>query len=334
MQRVFAWLIAANRPLKQPELAEALATEPVPQRPPGNGKCPNLVVTRSRLMMTTSDNIVRFRHSSVKRYLLSADRTCIWGTTMVEAHTFVAQTCLMLLTPEEDKHSPLPQETVCMSSIKTYAFNSWPFHYGLVESHSRTLVGTLHRSLTLSLHNDCEDISLSALARLDQIRTTILCIAAHYGFTSLTRVSLEMGVSRDGSCNSCKTPLALAAAGGHSKVAELLIQRRTSTVASSPNSEDTALYFAAANGLQETVKMLLKGAAKVDSNANYLSRTPLHAAASSGNLDIVKILIDFHVEVNVVVPKSGETPLHLAASRGHLQTVKWLVEGLGASDDE
>ena len=337
LQHVFTWLIAANRPLKLPELAEALATQPDPHRPPGNEVWPSRIWICCHLMTANKDNIVRFRHPSVRRHLLSADGAGIWRTSMVEAHAFLARACLMLMTPEHEKDSRVPiqpQEIECTSIMKDYAFSNWSYHYGLAESHSKILVGALHRSLTISLYNDCEVISLPAPARLVQIRATILRIAAHYGLTSLTRVSLEMGVNRDGSCDSCKTPLALAAAGGHSKVVELLIQRRASTVASSPNSEDTALYFAAANGSQETVKMLLKGDAKVDSNANDWGRTPLHAAAFSGNLDIVKMLMDFHVEVNVVVPKSGETPLHLAASRGHLQTVKWLVEGLCASDDE
>ena len=337
LQRLFAWLIAANRPLKLPELAEALATQLDQHKPPGNEVWASRTWLCCPLITTNEDNIVRFRHSSVRRHLLSADGTGTWKTSMVEAHTFLARTCFVLMTSEQEKDSyfPLqPQQIECSSSMKSYAFTNWSFHYGLAESHSKILVGALHRSLTISLHNDCEDISLPAPARLGQIRATILRIAAHYGFVSLTRVSLEMGVNQNGSCDSCETPLALAAAGGHSKVVELLIQRRASTAASDLSCGETALHLAAANGSQETVKVLLKGDAKADSNASYLSRTPLHAAASSGNLDIVKMLMDFHVDLNVVVPKSGETPLHLAASRGHLQIVKWLVEGHGASDEE
>ena len=337
LQRLFAWLIAANRSLKLPELVEALATQPDPHRPHGNEVLPSRIWYCCPLTTINEDNIVRFRHSSVRRYLLSADGAGIWRTSMVEAHTFLARTCFVLMTPEQEKDSrfPLqPQEIKYASSMKSYAFTNWSFHYGLAESHSKILVGALHRSLTISLHNDCEDISLPAPARLGQIRTTILCIAAHYGFVSLTRVSLEMGVNQNGSCDSCETPLALAAAGGHSKVVELLIQRRASMAASNLNYGETALHLAAANGSQETVKVLLNGDAKADSNSSYLCRTPLHAAASSGNLDIVKMLMGFPVDLNIVVPKSGETPLHLAASRGHLQTVKWLVEGLGTSDDE
>ena len=337
LQRLFAWLLAANRPLKLPELVEALATQPDSHRPPGNEVRPSRIWICGPLMTINEDNIVRFRHSSVRRHLLSADRTGMWRTSMVEAHTFLARTCFVLMTSEREKDSrfPLqPQQIECATSMKSYAFTNWSFHYGLAESHSKILVGALHRSLTISLHNDCEDISLPAPARFGQIRATILRIAAHYGFASLTRVSLEMGVNQTSSCDSCETPLALAAARGHSKVVELLIQRRASTAACNMNSGETALHLAAANGSQETVKVLLKGDAKADSDASYLNRTPLHAAASSGNLEIVKMLMDFHVDLNVLVPKSGETPLHLAASRGHLQIVKWLVEGHSASDVE
>ena len=337
LQRLFALLIATNRPLKLRELAEALATQPDLHRPHGNEMWPSRIWICRPLMITNEDNIVRFRHSSVRRHLLSADGTGLWRTSMVEAHAFLARTCFVLMTSEQEKNSHFPlqsQGTEYPSSMKSYAFTNWSFHYGLAEPHSKTLVGALHHSLTMSLHNDCEDISLPAPARIGQIRATILRIAAHYGFASLTRVSLEMGVDQNGSCDSCETPLALAAARGHSEVVELLIQRRASTAASNLNCGETALHLAAAHGSQDCVKALLKGDAKADSNASYLSRTPLHAAASSGNLDVVKMFTDFYVDLNIVVPKSGDTPLHLAASRGHLQIVKWLVEGHRASNEE
>ena len=337
VQRAFAWLIAANRPLKLLELVEALATEPDSHRLPGNEAWPNWYWTCSPLVTTNRENIVRFRHSSVRRHLLSADGTGIWATSMVEAHTVLARACLMPMTSKENMDLPFPlwpEQEGCTSSIKSYASTSWPFHYGLVESHSKELVGALHRSLTVTLHNVCEQLSLPEMARLYQIETTILRIAAYYGFASLTQVSLEMGVDQKGSCDSCETPLALAAAAGHSKVVALLTQRAASTVASNSSRGETALHLAAANGSQETVKMLLRCGAKADSDAGYLSRTPLHAAASAGNLEIVKMLMDFNVDLNIIVRRSGETPLHLAASRGHLQTVKWLAGGLEASDEE
>lgn len=354
VKRSFAWLIAAHRPLGLSELVEALEIEPNPYRPPGigtpasqiwNTRCPGAEIRRmcSPLLITTRENAVGFRHPSVRRHLLPASDTGVWGTSMAEAHTLLAQTCLMLVTPEEDEGSPFrglrrpqlrSQKAGCASSMKNYAFTNWSFHYGLAESQSKRLVGALRRSLSRILHRDCEQLSLPKMGRLDQIETTILRIAARHGFTSLTRVSLEMGVNRNGSCDACETPLALAVAGGHSEAAMLLIQGGASTDASNSGCGESALHLAAAYGSQESAKMLLKYDAKADSDAGYLSRTPMHAAASSGNLDIIKLLMNHDVDLNAMIPISGETPLHLAASRGHLQTVKWLVEGLDASDEE
>lgn len=355
VQRTFAWLIAAHRPLGLPELVKALAIEPDPRRPPGigtlasriwNTQCPEAEIPRlcSPLIMTTTENNVRFRHPSVRRYLLSAGETSIWGTSIIKAHTLLAQICLMLVTPEEDEHSPLrglrrpplrSREAGCASKIRDYASTNWSFHYRLVESHSKRLVSMLHRSLTLTLHHDCEKLSLHEMGRPHQIETTTLRIAACHGFVSLTRLSLEMGVSPNGdTCELCETPLALAAAGGHSSVVAFLLQRGASTTGNIPSSGETALHLAATYGSQDTAKLLLKNDANANSDAGYLNRTPLHAAASSGSLDIIKLLANHDVDLNAIIPVSGETPLHLAASRGHLQTVKWLVEGLGASDEE
>ncbi len=337
VRRALAWLLAASRPLELPELVEVLAIEPDPHRPPGIGSLPCRIWNLSPLIITTRENTVRFRHPSVRRHLLSADGTDTWRTSMVEAHNFLAQTCLMLMTPEKDKGSSLPswsRKVECASSMKHYAFANWSFHYGLAQSHTNRLVGVLHDSLTITLHHDCEELSLPETGWLYQIESTILRIAAHYGFPSLTRMSLEMGANPNGSCDRCETPLALAAAGGHLKVVSTLIQRGASTAANDLSGGETALHLAAAYGSQETANMLLKNGARADSEIGYLSRTPLHAAASSGNVDILRMLMDLNVGLNAMIPISGETPLHLAASRGHLQAVQWLVEGLAQSDRE
>lgn len=355
VQRAFAWLIAAHRTLELPELVEALAIETDQQRPPAFGtlpsgiwdtQCLQVEIGRicSPLIITTREKTVRFRHPSVRRHLLSAVGTGIWGTSIVKAHTLLAQQCLMLVTPEGDEDSSLgdlrraplrSREAGCASKMKDYASTNWSFHYGLVETHSKKLVSTLHRSLTLTLHHDCQELSLHAMGRPYQIETTTLRIAACYGFVSLTQIALEMGVNPNcDHCKLCDSPLALAAAGGHSETVALLLQRGASTTASIDGCGETALHLASAYGSQETAKVLLKGNAKADSDAGYRNRTPLHAAASSGNPGIIKLLMNHSVDLNAMIPVTGETPLHLAASRGHLQTVKWLVEGLRASNEE
>ena len=356
LKRLLTFLIAAHRPFGLSELVEALTIKSDPQRPYSieisasddwSTQWSEAEIRRmcSPLIITLGEDTVRFRHPSVRRHLLSAGETNAWRISMVEAHTLLAQTCLMLLSPEEAEVSPIrgfrryysrSQKRQWLSSVKDYASTNWSFHYGLAESHSKTLAGMLYDKLTLVLNHDCEEISLPEMSRLYHIETTILRIAAYHGFASLTRICLEMGVNQDGSCQSCETPLALAAAGCHSRAATLLIQRGASRTAVVPSRGETALHLAAAYGSQEIAKMLLEDNAKAGSDTDYLSRTPLHAAASSGHLEVLKILMDYGVDVGVdlVIPTSGETPLHLAASRGHLHTVKWLVEGFDASDDE
>ena len=356
LKRLLAFLLAAHQPLGLSELVEALATKDYPQRLPSveilasgawSEQWSEAEIRRmcSPLIITLGEDTIRFRHPSVRRHLLSVGETNAWRIPMVEAHTLLAQTCLMLLSPEEAEFSPFralrryhpqSQNREWKSNIKEYASTNWSFHYGLAESHSKTLAGLLHHTLTLALTHDCEELSLPEMSRLYHIETTILRIATYHGFASLTRICLEMGVNRDGSCRSCETPLALAAAGCHSRAATLLIQRGASRTAVVPSRGETALHLAAAYGSQEIAEMLLKDDAKAGSDTDYLSRTPLHAAASAGHLEVLKMLMDYGVDVGVdlVIPTSGETPLHLAASRGHLHTVKWLVEGFDASDEE
>lgn len=337
MQRALAWLIAANRPLKLAELIEASTTESDPHRTPVTGALASQTLNSNSLIITIRESNVRLCHPSIRRYLLTGDRTRIWGTSIVEAHTLLAQTCLVLITSAEGKDSRFPiRSREGRRGWKTYnyAADNWSFHYGLAESHSKRLAGALHRSLSTALYHDCEELSLPEMGRSYQIQTAILRIAAYYGFASLTLVSLQMGVNVNGSCKYCETPLELAAAGGHAKVVDLLIRRRASTAVIDPSHRETALHLAAACGSQEIVKILLEDDAKVDSNVSWLDRTPLHAAASSGDLSIIKMLIDLHTDLNAMIPISGETPLHLAASRGDLQTVEWLVEGPGATDEE
>ena len=331
MRRVFAWLIAANRPLELPELTEALAIEPDAYGLPGIGALTSQIWMCSPLIIVTRENTVRFRHRSVKTYLLSTNGPETWETSMDETHAFLAQICLTLVTPRDARDlqfSLWSREGRCESSIKNYASSNWAFHYGLAESHSKKLAGILRRSLSITLSYDCEELSLPNMVRLDQIESTILRIAAYYGFASLTQISLEMGVTPNGLCDCCKTPTALAAAGGHSEVVSLLTQRGASTA----TGGETALHLAAAYGFQNSARLLLTQEIAQDLDADY--GTPLHAAASSGNLDIIKLLMTFDIDLNAMIPVSGETPLHLAASRGHVQTVKWLVGGLSASVEE
>ena len=271
LQKAFACLIAANRPLELPELMEALAIGTNPHRLPGSGTLANWIC--SPLFITTKDNTIRLRHPSLRRYLLSADGTGIWGTSIFEAHKILADVCLTLMTPEGDNDSPFPLEPQAVgriSSLNQYALTHWSCHYRWAEPHCKRLVGTLRWYLNITLNRACGELSLPETVRLDHIEVTVLRIAAHHGFTSLARMSLEMGGNKKGVCSSCESPLALAAAGGHSDVVALLIQQGAST---QQDLGETALHLAAASGVQESADLLLEYGAEADSNTDYLGRT-------------------------------------------------------------
>ena len=355
VRKIFSWLMAARRPMHLSELLEAIAIEPnsrvAPESPESETaicsiRFPEIEIPQmcSSLVTVTKEKTVRFIHESVRRYLKSTDDPNSRGTSMLEAHVLLAQTCLVLITQGENQNHPalceysaqLQAETSgCNSSLRAYASANWSFHCRIAEPHSRVLAGTLHRSLTITLHHDCKTLLLPENRRPIQIAITILRISAYHGFVPLARVCLEMGVPPDGNaCTCCETPLEFAAARGHSDAVAILLQKGASTNAKMSSSGGTALHLAATNGSLETAKLLLKYGVNTNEVASGSGRTALHDAAASGHLDIIKLLIDHGADLNAVLPISKETPLHLAASNGRLQAVKWLVEGLSTSEKE
>jgi hypothetical protein len=119
-----------------------------------------------------------------------------------------------------------------------------------------------------------------------------------------------------------RTPLHSATAGGHTEIAELLIDNGADVNA----NEDygwTPLHLAAKYGHREVAELLIAKAA--DMNAKKKDGwTPLHLAALYGHTEIVELLIAKDADVN---PKTeeGATPLHEAAGWGHKEIVELLI---------
>jgi hypothetical protein len=119
-----------------------------------------------------------------------------------------------------------------------------------------------------------------------------------------------------------RTPLHSATAGGHTEIAELLIDNGADVNA----NEDygwTPLHLAAKYGHREVAELLIaKGA---DMNAKKKDGwTPLHLAALYGHTEIVELLIAKDANVNAK-NVGGGTPLHEAAGWGHKEIVELLI---------
>ena len=354
VQKIFSWLTVANRPLRSSELEEALAVETnlsdlsahrAQHLTKLERQSPQRDISRvcGNLVTIAETGVVRLRHRSVRNYLLFPKRPANPPRyPLLEAHELIARTCLALLDPTAEKNASLFGIRVSSSGVAettstltTYAAANWSFHYRLAETYSRNLAGILQRYLVLTLDHACEYFNLSSSGRSVQIANTILRTSASHGLVSLTQMCLEMGTDPEaGACNRCKTPLALAAAGGQLEVANVLLKYAISSTPQVRYDTEELLHLAVASGLTDVVRTLLRHGAKVNSVDHHSGRTPLHNAAACGDWKIVGLLMEYNADVNAVVTSTLETPLHLAALHGHLQAVRYLVDGRNASAKE
>lgn len=190
------------------------------------------------LVTVTRDGAVELRNPSVREYILSECEPGRRGSAIMEAHELVARICLQLfctrkfciasstcvnLPPSQD-----PDQD-SMPTLMEYAIDNWIFHYRKAEAYSMTLAGTLQRLLAANLNDACETLSIPHSQRTIRIASTILRICARYGFTELTKMTLETGCDPNvDACGCCETPLAIALATGHAEVADILLQNGAS----------------------------------------------------------------------------------------------------------
>lgn len=342
-QKIFSWLTVANRLLYLPELLEALTVRAdhfqLSEQSPSTGNelsTPNTEAEIHRicgwLVNITEEGIVRLRHPTLRDYLFCADESSNHSRhPILAAHELLARACLILLSsvirlePSSASTNTKPGVT---STLTRYAAANWSVHYRLSETYSRVLAGTLQRCLVITLEYDCQSFSLPNYARSIHIANTILRISASFGLISLTQLCLEMGTDpRAGSCIICETPFAIAAGGGHSEAANIILQGTALPASRLNYNAEDMIHLAITQGLTDAAKSLLESGAKVDAIDHASEKTLLHVAAESGRLDLVKLLMGYNANVNAIIPTTQETPLHLAAVHGYTHVVKYLIDG-------
>lgn len=112
--------------------------------------------------------------------------------------------------------------------------------------------------------------------------------------------------------------LSIAAAAGHLKIVELLLN------AGRDSDEDQALIEAARSGFEDIVTLLLERGANLNF-MDYRHMTALHYAAAEGRTAMTELLLMNGSSIQAQ-DRKGRTPLYLAAERGDEPTVKILTE--------
>ena len=358
-QTIFLWLIGARRLLHISDFREILEKKAVVC--PSTFGTPSVPIKRTEhlsetdisricggLVVFAECGVARFRHETVREYLLCSSKFRVFKDGFIEAHELIAKTCIHYLSKATATENnllaslSLPSsqrlQTEPLSSLADYALSNWSFHYRQAESHSQVLPGMLQRHLSNKLYKGCDTLVLRQSQRMIQISSAILRFSAFCGFSALAKMSLQMGSHPDGdACDRCETPLAIAAAKhpNNSQLLEVLLRKggATSSSASESANLDATLLMASSLGLFDLVELKLARGADVQA-VDRSGRTSLHIAADLGNCQMVELLMRFDADINATIPGTAATPLHLAAARGYLNIVKCLVDSRDASPIE
>ena len=113
----------------------------------------------------------------------------------------------------------------------------------------------------------------------------------------------------------------LAMQKSSNKVAEVLLNWKTTNLSiSNPQSETPLMLAAITNQLVWAQKLIDKGA-----DVNQKGWTPLHYAATKGHIEMMRLLMEHHAYLDAESP-NGTTPLMMAAHYGTPMATKLLLE--------
>ena len=132
---------------------------------------------------------------------------------------------------------------------------------------------------------------------------------------------LDRGFDPNSPSPSGQPALMLAMQKSSNKVAEVLLNWKTTNLSiSNPQSETPLMLAAITNQLVWAQKLIDKGA-----DVNQKGWTPLHYAATKGNIEMMRLLMEHHAYLDAESP-NGTTPLMMAAHYGTPMATKLLLE--------
>ncbi|KAF7588227.1 hypothetical protein BBP40_005978 [Aspergillus hancockii] len=159
---------------------------------------------------------------------------------------------------------------------------------------------------------------------------TALHIAAEKGYEAIVTVLLMQGAI-DARNEDGLTALHYAVMGGHTEIAERLIQKFGNIETRDSHMGWTPLHYAADCGHQVVVDLLLRNGAEVNATDEKVLWTPLHFATMKGHITIARLLLDDGADATAK-DKYGWTPLRFASEGNHLDLIRVFAD-VGANID-
>jgi ankyrin repeat protein len=298
----------------------------------------------STVVYSFSKRKVQFIHESVKDFLLSVKGLQLLDSSLNQqlvgnSHGRLASSCysyIMMTSLESLERETANQEGVNKWTRKvleqSYPFLSYAGEFILRHIEDAEMGGVSQLELLKKLQPGSNGIR--RLRRSKEILdldyeswsngSEVMHVAAEMGFYEIFRRSLEeIKVSVDVVGGFYGTALQAAAAGGHEKIVQLLLEHGAN-VNTVTGWYTTALKAAAATAHETIVQLLLEHGADVNTISGFFG-TVLQAAAKGGHEKIVRILLERGADVNTISGYFG-TALQAAAKGGHKKIVRILLE--------
>jgi ankyrin repeat protein len=338
-ERTLKWLMCAQRPLKLRELYAAVSVDldgryPLPSTEDLLDSCCNLMVIDSELQ------VFRFAHSSVRDYLESRAEY-----NVCETHALALTRCLDLLTVPTSTSISTHSKTVWNDNFRQYAIAYWPMHYRTVEhkqpkgsdfekvllkarqflfgNHDAAFVQWISAAKALSQTLHWDDPLKETLNAIFSTPPTPLFLACSFGLLSMMD---ELGGCEHVDWNQRNvmgnTGLHHAAANGHEKVVEMLLDRGADLEVKTTRTR-TALHKAAEHGHRAVVGVLLQRGANIAAQDDR-GATALHEASAHGHEAVVVLLLEEGAGCTTTDNRGG-TALHVAARHGHACVIQRLI---------
>lgn len=370
--RVLGWIICAKRPLSTKELQYALAVkvgtdevdeDAIPQVHDLVAFCAGLVA------VDEESNVIRLVHYTTQEYF--EKKKSNW---FPDAEAMIAEICISYLSFPAFENCCVGkcclEKELLSQHFLEYACHYWGDHARVVGKKlddivmeflmsgakaSNACTVMLERFYKQPFYVNVEILHPEKLHR--NLPTSGLHLAVHFELEEAVKSLIAAGYDINGVAGVSMTPLLIAAAGGHTSIARMLIDSGPKIyeeyldAAMQPEVYDekivealiamktddkgflsTCLEPAVQFGHEAIVKLLLRKGADVNvvffTDFGPTGYKPLHVAAQYGQEKIVKLLLDKGVDIDTQAeePKSHYAPLHVAAKYGQMEIIKLLLD--------